>query len=81
MSYNMRGWVLIQFMAEATFTLDSVKNGLSSGVASYSDVSPLEVNLRAKKGGREKTGKNLLPMVSCASTILTLSSSLPLSAT
>lgn len=25
----------------------------------------LEVNLRAKKGGREKTGENLLPMVSC----------------
>ena len=41
----------------------------------------LEVNLRAKKGGRQKTGENLLPMVSCASTTLTLSSSLPLSAT
>lgn len=37
----------------------------------------LEVNLRAKKGGREKTGE----MVSCASTTVTLISSLPLSAT
>lgn len=41
----------------------------------------LEVNLRAKKGGREKTGENLLAMVACASTTMTFISSLPLSAT